>query len=151
MTNQRMMGSEEFKFSRFVTAQAGAFDDACRELRSGRKTGHWIWYVFPQMKGLGVSPTSEFYGIGSLDEAKAYLKHPVLGSRLLDATQLVLDIKGRALREIFDSPDDLKFCSCMTLFEHAAEQDNVFGKAIAQFCGGKRDLKTLALLESKHV
>jgi uncharacterized protein (DUF1810 family) len=137
--------------ARFVDAQADDFNDACRELRSGRKTGHWIWYIFPQMKGLGVSTTSEFYSITSLVEAKAYLAHPVLGPRLVEATQLVLGNNGRTLRQIFGTPDDLKFRSCMTLFECAADRDNTFGKALDKFCDGQRDIKTLTLLEPKHV
>jgi uncharacterized protein (DUF1810 family) len=136
--------------ARFVAAQEEDFDDACRELRAGRKTGHWIWYTFPQMKGLGVSSTSEFYGISSLAEAKAYLAHPVLGPRLLEATQLVLEIKERNLHQIFGTPDNLKFLSCMTLFERASEEDNIFGKALDKFCNGERDQKSLALLNKKY-
>lgn len=134
---------------RFVDAQATTFDSACSELRSGRKTGHWIWYIFPQLKGLGVSSTSEFYGISSLAEAKAYLAHPVLGPRLLEATQIILAIEDQSLRDILSAPDDMKFRSCMTLFEHAAESENIFGMALAKHCGGQRDLKTLTLLEAK--
>jgi uncharacterized protein (DUF1810 family) len=140
-----------YNLGRFVKAQEGAFDEACRELRSGRKTGHWIWYIFPQIKGLGVSTTSEFYGITSLVEAKAYLAHPVFGPRLVEATQLVLGNNGRTLRQIFGTPDDIKIRSCMTLFECVVEGENIFGKALDKFCDGQRDFKTLTLLELNNV
>jgi uncharacterized protein (DUF1810 family) len=143
------LGTKPTDLGRFIDAQATAFGSACRELRSGRKTGHWIWYVFPQLKGLGVSSTSEFYGISSLAEVKAFLAHPVLGPRLVEATQIILAVQDRSLRDILGTPDDLKFRSCMTLFEHAAEGENIFSKALARYCGGKRDLKTLTLLGTK--
>lgn len=143
------LGTNPTDLGRFVGAQATTFDCACRELRSGRKTGHWIWYIFPQLKGLGVSSTSEFYGISSLAEAKAYLAHPVLGPRLLEATQIILAVQDRSLRDILSTPDDLKFRSCMTLFEHAAEGENIFSKVLARYCAGQRDLKTLTLLGAK--
>ena len=143
------LGTNPTDLGRFVDAQATTFDSACRELRSGRKTGHWIWYIFPQLKGIGVSSTSEFYGISSLAEAKAYLAHPALGPRLLEATQIILAVQDRSLRDILGTPDDLKFRSCMTLFEHAAEGESIFGLALARCCGGQRDLTTLTLLGTK--
>lgn len=134
---------------RFVAAQEPVYAQARAELRAGRKRTHWMWFVFPQMRGLGESPTSRHFGIASLDEARAYLEHPVLGPRLLECTRLTLAIEGRTLGEVFGFPDELKFRSCMTLFAAAggAEQA-VFEAALAKYCGGERDERTLALLGS---
>lgn len=126
---------DPFNLDRFVKAQAPVFEHVLEELRAGRKQSHWMWFVFPQMRGLGSSPTSSFYGIGSLDEATAYLAHPVLGPRLDETTRLVLDA-ARSLNEIFGSPDDLKFCSSMTLFARAGEPRNIFADALQAKCGG---------------
>lgn len=141
-----MSTPDPFDLDRFVKAQADVYERACRELRSGRKSTHWIWFIFPQMKGLGVSATATFYGIGSLEEARAYLAHPHLGPRLEEATRLVLAHAGRPLRELFGSPDDLKFRSCMTLFAEAAGADSIFAEAIGLVCGGLADARTLELL-----
>ena len=135
-----------FDLDRFVAAQATTFDAACAELRAGRKRSHWIWFIFPQMRGLGFSATAQHYGITSLDEARAYLAHPVLGARLDACTKLVLAIEGRTLHEIFGSPDDLKFRSSMTLFALASPEDRVFEEALVKFCDGRRDPATLRLL-----
>lgn len=141
-------GSDDpFSLQRFVTAQAGAYQRACDELRAGRKRSHWIWYVFPQMKGLGFSQTSHVYGIGSIAEARAYLAHPVLGPRLTEVTGLMLAIRGCSLRDILGSPDDMKFRSSMTLFSCAAGPDSVFEKALEELCNSEPDEKTLALLK----
>jgi uncharacterized protein (DUF1810 family) len=105
-----------------------------------------MWYVFPQVRGLGSSPTSQAYGIGSMAEAQAYLQHPILGPRLIEATNLVLEHRNRSLREIFGSPDDLKFRSSMTLFSQVGRSDRVFRKALDTFCDGMPDERTLALL-----
>ena len=110
-----------FDLARFVRAQVGAFEQALRELRAGRKQSHWIWFIFPQRKGLGRSATSEFYGIGSMEEAQAYLAHPVLGPRLRECTRVVNAVEGRTAQAIFGWPDDVKFRSSMTLFARAAE------------------------------
>ena len=108
-----------------------------------------MWFVFPQMRGLGHSSTALFYGIGSLDEARAYLAHPVLGPRLILCTQAVLGIEGRSLAAVFGSPDDMKFCSSMTLFAAAAgDGGSVFAQAIERYCDGRRDGRTLALIEA---
>ena len=122
---------------RFVDAQAPAFPAALAELRAGRKRTHWMWFVFPQLASLGRSGTARFYGIGSLDEARAYAEHPVLGARLVACTQAVLAHAGaRSLHEIFGSPDDLKFRSCMTLFANAAKERAPFDAALEAFCDG---------------
>jgi uncharacterized protein (DUF1810 family) len=138
---------DPFSLERFVTAQAGTYQSACGELRSGRKRSHWMWYVFPQMKGLGISRTSHVYGIGSVAEARAYLAHPVLGPRLTEATGLMLALRGCPLREILGSPDDMKFRSSMKLFSHAAGPNSIFGEALESLCSGEPDERTLALLK----
>jgi uncharacterized protein (DUF1810 family) len=143
------MTSDQFDLDRFVRAQASVFDTALQELQAGRKTTHWMWFIFPQLLGLGHSSTARFYGISSIDEAHAYLEHPVLGPRLILCTQTVLDCAARSLHEIFGSPDDLKFRSSMTLFETAAPADEpVFARAIERWCAGERDRRTLQLISS---
>jgi uncharacterized protein (DUF1810 family) len=133
--------------SRFVEAQQDVFETALAELRAGRKRSHWMWFVFPQLRGLGRSSTAAFYGIASLDEARAYLAHPVLGPRLREATHAVLRHAGRSALEIFGSPDDLKFRSSMTLFAIAAEDaGEPFAEALRQFYGGAADEATERLL-----
>lgn len=141
-----MANDDPFALERFVTAQAKIYERACRELRDGRKRTHWIWFIFPQMKGLGTSQMSELYGIGSLTEANAYLAHPLLGPRLREVTAIVLNLKGRPLHEIFGSPDDKKFHSSMTLFARAAGPQSIFREALEVLCGGEEDARTLALL-----
>src|SRR3954470_11053477 len=108
-----MPETDPFDLARFVAAQAPVFDAVLAELKAGRKRSHWMWFVFPQLKGLGASTTAQFYGIGSLAEARAYLAHPVLGPRLEACTRAVLQADGSSLHAIFGSPDDLKFVSCM--------------------------------------
>ena len=142
------MTNDPYDLERFTAAQATTYDTALAELKSGRKRSHWMWFVFPQMRGLGHSPTAQFYGISGLEEARAYLAHPLLGRRLEEATRAVLAIAGRTLHEIFGTPDDMKFDSSMTLFDLASDTpDNVYREALTQFCGGKRDQATLALLD----
>ncbi len=141
------MGSENFDLERFVEAQRSAFDAALQELRGGRKRSHWMWFVFPQLRGLGSSRMAQVYGIESLAEARAYLAHPVLGRRLVLCTEVVLATEGKSLNAIFGSPDDLKFCSSITLFSRAAkETTDVFRHALDRFCAGREDTRTLALL-----
>lgn len=142
-----MSGTDPFNLARFVEAQEPVLETALAELRAGRKRSHWMWFVFPQLAGLGTSPTARFYGIGGLPEAQGYLAHPVLGPRLLAATGAVLRIEGRTLGAIFGAPDDLKFRSSMTLFDRANEaSDNPFGEALDRLCGGQADPRTLELL-----
>jgi len=145
---QGACGNDPFDLERFVAAQAGAYQRACDELRRGRKQSHWIWYVFPQMKGLGLSATSHHYGIGSIAEARAYLAHPILGPRLAEATGLISELKCSSLHDILGTPDDMKFRSSMTLFARAAGPDSVFAQALDAVCGGRPDEETLARLAS---
>src|SRR3954447_9812429 len=142
--------AEDFDLERFVTAQAPVFATALAELQAGQKRSHWMWFVFPQLRGLGHSAMAQHYGIGSLAEARAYLAHPLLGPRLIDGTRAVLAIEGRSLRTIFGSPDDRKFCSSMTLFSLAADEGECpFRQALDQFCDGRADERTLALLDGE--
>jgi uncharacterized protein (DUF1810 family) len=135
---------------RFVSAQDRVTDAVSRELAAGSKQSHWMWFVFPQIAGLGHSSTAQHYAMASLDEAQAYLKHPVLGARLREWTGLVLDVDGKSAQHIFGYPDDLKFRSSMTLFERAAEaagdDADVFRQALEKYYDGSPDEKTLALL-----
>ncbi len=138
-----------YQLKRFVDAQEQVFDNVLVELRRGRKHGHWIWFIFPQLKGLGLSPTSEFYGIRSLDEAKAYLRHPVLRARLIQCTELVILIKSSNAEEIFGEIDAMKFRSCMTLFAAADPGQRIFQQALEQYFGGEGDPLTLNLVRKR--
>jgi uncharacterized protein (DUF1810 family) len=128
---------------RFVQAQASAYDAALAELRAGRKRTHWMWFVFPQIEGLGSSTLSRHYAIRNLDEARDYLAHPLLGPRLVACTQAVNAQQGIGAHQIFGAPDDLKFRSSMTLFERVAAPGSPFSLALDKFCGGQRDARTL--------
>lgn len=134
------------RLQRFVDAQAPVYPQVCAELRAGAKSSHWMWFVFPQLRELGRSPTARLYGIGSLAEARAYAQHPVLGPRLRACVELLLAHRGRSALQILGSPDDLKLRSSLTLFAHAAPGDAVFARALAQFFGGAGDPLTLDLL-----
>lgn len=138
--------NDPYDLERFVTAQEGDVDTVTGELKNGAKRSHWMWYVFPQMKGLGSSSTAQRYGIGSLEEAKAYLEHSLLGPRLREWTQLVLEVEGKSAQEIFGYPDYLKFRSCMTLFSRAAEEGSEFHQALEKYYDGEPDGKTLSLI-----
>ena len=138
--------TDPFSLQRFVDAQAEVFTEVLAELRAGRKPSHWIWFIFPQMKGLGSSAQATYYGIGSFDEATAYMRHPILGPRLVECTELVNQVEDRTIREILGAPDDMKFLSSMTLFARAAEDDAVFRAAMEKYFGGKPDRLTLELL-----
>ncbi len=131
---------------RFVEAQSGVHDAALAELRRGQKTSHWMWFVFPQIAGLGISPTARFYAIADLDEARAYLAHPVLGPRLVEAVETLLDLPGRDAHAVFGSPDDLKLRSSLTLFQAAAPDEPAFGAALDKYFDGRQDLMTLEKL-----
>jgi len=126
-----------------VIAQESIFKQVLSELRAGAKTGHWMWFIFPQIRGLGRSPTSIEYAISSLDEAQAYLQHPVLGPRLKECTQLVLDVDGRSATDIFGTPDDVKFKSSMTLFAQVSRDDDIFHRALQKYFEGVSDQLTL--------
>lgn len=138
--------ADPFDLQRFVTAQNAVYERVCAELRGGRKEGHWIWFIFPQMRGLGSSAMADAFGITSRAEAEAYLKHPVLGARLRESTRLVNLVEGRSIDRIFGYPDDLKFRSSMTLFASVAPDEQVFGDALRKYFGGEMDPLTLEKL-----
>jgi uncharacterized protein (DUF1810 family) len=140
---------DPFELQRFVDAQDPVIDRVLAELRAGRKTSHWMWFVFPQIKGLGMSAMSQRFAIGSRAEAQAYLHHPVLAARLRECTQLVNDVQGRPLREIFGMPDDQKFRSSMTLFAQVAADPAPFNDALRKYCGGTADPLTLERLAAR--
>ena len=136
----------EFDLERFVEAQAGVYERVCAELRAGEKRSHWMWFVFPQIRGLGSSEMAVRFGISGLEEARAYLEHPVLGARLRECAGIVCGVEGKTASEIFGYPDDLKFHSSMTLFAKAAganEVDEVFGEALEKYFDGEMDGGTL--------
>jgi uncharacterized protein (DUF1810 family) len=135
-----------FHLGRFVDAQSSTWPRALEELQAGRKQSHWMWFIFPQLAGLGMSPTAQLYAFASVDEARAFLRHPLLGPRLIEATEAVLAHQHKSLHDIFGSPDDMKFRSSMTLFELASgDTASVFTRALDAMCAGQRDDKTLAL------
>ena len=132
--------------NRFVEAQNPVYAQVCAELAAGAKRSHWMWFVFPQLRGLGHSAMAVHYGLASAAEARSYWQHPLLGARLKECTQLVLAVQRKSALEIFGTPDDMKFRSCMTLFAHSAAGEPVFLGALARYFAGKPDERTLALL-----
>ena len=134
--------------TRFVAAQRGSYERALAEIASGRKRSHWMWYVFPQIDGLGFSATSQRYSIKSIEEARAYLRHPLLGKRLVECCEAALAVEGRSAREIFGSPDDMKLRSCATLFASISPPGSVFDQVLDVFFQGEHDPKTLDLLNT---
>ena len=137
--------NDPYDLDRFVCAQAPDYERALAELRAGKKKSHWMWYIFPQIEGLGQSPMSVRYSINSADEARAYLDHPLLGPRLRECAAVSRDIVGRSAFEIFGSPDDLKLRSSATLFA-AVSNDNVFEQVLQKYFDGERDKETLRRL-----
>ena len=137
---------DAYNLHRFLDAQERVYDTVRAELRAGGKSSHWIWFIFPQITGLGHSATAQQFAITSLDEAKAYLQHPVLGQRLRECTQLVLDVNGRSVEKIFPYPDHLKFRSCMTLFLIVANDYTLFKNALLKYFDGQADQSTLDIL-----
>ena len=137
---------DPYNLERFVEAQAPIFLQVISELSRGRKMSHWMWFIFPQIRGLGRSPTAIEYAISGLDEARGYLAHPVLGPRLKECTQLVLSVENRPLAQILGSPDDMKFRSCMTLFARVSPDDDIFERALQKYFGGVPDRFTLERL-----
>jgi len=135
-----------YDLDRFLVAQQHVYDGVLDELRRGRKTGHWIWFIFPQIAGLGSSAMSQHFAIGSLDEARAYLTHPVLGARLRECAGVVLATTGRTAVEILGSTDAMKLRSCMTLFHRAAPDESVFAQVLNHYYGGVADEATDARL-----
>ena len=138
--------TDPFDLERFIRAQNPVFQDVQGELARGRKQTHWMWFVFPQVAGLGFSAMSQRYAIGSREEARAYLAHPVLGARLIECTRLVLAVQGRSINAILGAPDDAKFRSSMTLFG-AVSDEPIFDEALAKYFAGQRDDATLGILD----
>lgn len=138
--------ADPFDLNRFVEEQQHDYAGALEEIRAGRKRGHWMWYIFPQYKGLGFSSTSQHYAIKSLDEATAYLAHPILGPHLVEISEALLKIENRTAHEIFGSPDDLKLRSCATLFASVSPADSVFHRVLTKYFAGEADAQTLQLI-----
>ncbi|MGA8185278.1 MAG: DUF1810 domain-containing protein [Terriglobia bacterium] len=136
----------KFDLERFVEAQSPVYAGVCRELRQGRKQGHWMWFIFPQLKGLGQSSMASRFGIAGAEEARAYLAHPVLGPRLEECASLVNRVEGVSIDEIFGYPDTMKFRSSMTLFAHISSGSNIFADALEKYYGGQPDPLTLKML-----
>lgn len=137
----------ENDLERFLKAQEDDYSTALAEIRNGRKRTHWMWYIFPQIDGLGFSSTAKFYSIRDLDEAENYLRHPVLGARLIEISAALLEIEGKTANQIFGSPDDMKLKSSMTLFGALNETNEVFQKVLDKYYGGAKDEKTLRLID----
>ena len=138
---------DPFNLRRFVSAQEKIYDTVLAELGSGQKRTHWMWYIFPQLDGLGYSPTSKRYAIKNKAEARQYLSHPLLGKRLMECAETVLGIKGRSASQIFGSPDDMKLRSSMTLFASVAHPESVFARVLDRYFQGQPDSRTLDLLQ----
>lgn len=138
--------NDPHNLKRFLDAQEAVLTPVLAELKAGRKRSHWMWFIFPQLKGLGSSPMAQTYGIGSRAEAEAYLAHPILGARLRECTELVNAVEGASIDEIMGYPDNLKFRSSMTLFSAVTQDNDVFDKAIEKYFAGKPDPATLARL-----
>lgn len=140
------LASDPYDLNRFLEAQVADYDRAIYEIRSGCKASHWMWYIFPQFAGLGTSPTARRYAIRSVEEAEAYLRHPVLGARLIECARAALNVRGRSAREIFGSPDDLKLRSCATLFAAVSTPGSVFDRLIKKYFQGEPDERTRKLI-----
>jgi uncharacterized protein (DUF1810 family) len=138
--------TDVFYLQRFIDAQDRVYQTVLEELRVGDKRGHWMWYIFPQIQGLGGSAMSQEYAISSQDEAKAYSEHPILGARLRECTQLLMAVEDRTAEQIFSYPDSLKFRSSLTLFEHSATEPIIFRAALLKYFDGKPDQTTLDIL-----
>ncbi len=145
-----MTTPDTYNLQRFVDAQRGVYVQAEAELRAGRKESHWMWYVFPQIQGLGRSSMSQRYAISSLKEAKAYLDHPILGPRLRECTRLVTAVQNRSIEDVFGYPDDLKFHSSMTLFARAADDNQIFTQALSKYFRSEVDARTAEQLVTAH-
>ncbi|VTZ49295.1 Calpastatin [Methylocella tundrae] len=141
-----METSDKYDLQRFVEAQNSVFEDVCSELEEGRKKTHWMWFIFPQIAGLGHSPMAQRYAISGRAEAEAYVRHPVLGPRLRRCTHLVNRAIGRSINQIFGSPDDMKFHSSMTLFARTADDSQIFRDALQKYFAGELDQATLQRL-----
>jgi uncharacterized protein (DUF1810 family) len=140
------MMDDPFDLQRFVDAQNPVWTQVCAELRCGQKNGHWMWFIFPQLRGLGSSEMATAFGISSRQEAEAYLRHPVLGHRLRECSQLVNLVEGRSIEQIFGYPDHLKFRSSMSLFASVGSDNQVFKDALTKYFAGEADPRTMKLL-----
>jgi len=145
VTRATAQSADPFNLNRFICAQQPVIEQVLHELRAGRKESHWMWFVFPQLRGLGSSSMAERYGIASLQEARAYHEHGVLGARLTECTQLVLAIERRSAEQIFGYPDEMKFRSCMTLFAQAAPEAPMYREALRRYFGGNADPRSLGI------
>ncbi|MBY4610952.1 DUF1810 domain-containing protein [Rhizobium sp. 9T] len=145
-----MAGDIDFNLDRFVEAQNGIYQQALSELQAGRKTSHWMWFIFPQISGLGTSAMAEKYAIRSAEEAAAYLAHPVLSSRLLRCVEAILSVKGRSAHDILGSPDDFKLRSSMTLFAAISDHGSPFHRVIERFYEGQFDERTMEILSARE-
>ncbi len=141
-----MANQDTYHLNRFVTAQKPRYETALAELKSGRKRTHWMWFIFPQIEGLGHSATTKYYSIKSAAEAREYLRHPTLGTRLIECAETLFALEGNSASDIFDPPDDLKFWSSMTLFASLTDPESIFNRVLGKYFGGKRDQNTLAIL-----
>ena len=141
--------SDNYNLNRFLEAQESTYQTALNEIKNGRKRSHWMWFIFPQVAGLGFSETSKFYAIKSIAEATAYLNHPVLGKRLIEITDELLSLEGKTANQIFGSPDDAKLRSSMTLFNAVSQENSVFRNVLTKYFASQEDAKTLQLLTNK--
>jgi uncharacterized protein (DUF1810 family) len=139
--------NDPFRLQRFIEAQDSVYEDVLKELKMGQKISHWMWYIFPQIRGLGHSTMAQEFAINSLEEARAYLDHPLLEERLRTCTQVVINTEGRTSRQFFGYTDDLKFRSSMTLFNYVAENNQIFKVALLKYYEGKPDKLTLDILK----
>ena len=139
--------SDIYNLERFIEAQNQIYESVLKELKVGQKCGCWMWFIFPQIQGLGITSTNQKYAISCQEEAKAYSEHPILGPRLRECTQLVMKVEGRTAEQIFNYPDYIKFRSCMTLFEISATDNNIFRDALLMYFNGKPDQLTLNILK----
>ena len=139
--------ADRYDLQRFLDAQQSLYASVCSELRQGQKTSHWMWFIFPQLQGLGTSSTARRYAISCLNEAREYLAHQTLGARLRECTRLVCDVSGRTAEEIFGHTDSMKFRSSMTLFAHTAPDEPLFAGALRMYFAGEPDARTVALLQ----
>jgi uncharacterized protein (DUF1810 family) len=145
-SNRASSEADPYELARFMRAQEQHYEQALSEIRCGRKRSHWMWFIFPQFDGLAFSSTSKHYAIRSVDEAKAYLEHPILGARLIECMEALIGVQERSAAEIFGSPDDLKLRSCATLFAVVSSPDSVFSRLLDKYYRGALDEATLKLL-----
>ncbi len=144
--NDITTNKDPYNLNRFISAQDKIYETVIKELKNGKKQTHWMWYIFPQIDGLGTSATSKYYGIKSIEEAQQYLNHPVLGKRLLECAEIVITLEGKSIAEIFGFPDNLKLKSSITLFAYIAKPDSIFARIIDKYFEGEKDVKTLDIL-----